>query len=128
MSEIGPVGGLFVAVAIFLFAFSSIIGNYYYGEANVRFITSRRGVLTLYRLLVGGMVLFGSLATLDLVWSLADVTMALMTLSNLAAILLLGHEAVALLADYVAQKRSGVRSPRFTKERIPRLKGRIDCW
>ena len=128
VSEIGPVGGLFVAVAIFLFAFSSIIGNYYYGEANVRFITSRRGVLTLYRLLVGGMVLFGSLATLDLVWSLADVTMALMTLCNLAAILLLGHEAVALLADYVAQKRSGVRSPRFTKERIPRLKGRIDCW
>ena len=43
VSEIGPVGGLFVAVAIFLFAFSSIIGNYYYGEANVRFITSRRG-------------------------------------------------------------------------------------
>ena len=128
VSKIGPVGGLFVAVAIFLFAFSSIIGNYYYGEANVRFITSRRGVLTLYRLLVGGMVLFGSLATLDLVWSLADVTMALMTLCNLAAILLLGHEAVALLADYVAQKRSGVRSPRFTKERIPRLKGRIDCW
>lgn len=128
VSEIGPVGGLFVAVAIFLFAFSSIIGNYYYGEANVRFITSRRGVLTLYRLLVGGMVLFGSLATLDLVWSLADVTMALMTLCNLAAILLLGHEAVALLADYVVQKRSGVRSPRFTKERIPRLKGRIDCW
>lgn len=128
VSEIGPVGGLFVAVAIFLFAFSSIIGNYYYGEANVRFITSRRGVLTLYRLLVGSMVLFGSLATLDLVWSLADVTMALMTLCNLAAILLLGHEAVALLADYVAQKRSGVRSPRFTKERIPRLKGRIDCW
>ena len=54
MSEIGPVGGLFVAVAIFLFAFSSIIGNYYYGEANVRFITSRRGVLTLYRLLGRG--------------------------------------------------------------------------
>ena len=128
VSEIGPIGGLFVAVAIFLFAFSSIIGNYYYGEANVRFITSRRGVLTLYRLLVGGMVLFGSRATLDLVWSLADVTMALMTLCNLAAILLLGHEAVALLADYIAQKRSGVCSPRFTKERIPRLKGRIDCW
>ena len=53
VSEIGPVGGLFVAVAIFLFAFSSIIGNYYYGEANIRFITPRPWALTLYRLLVG---------------------------------------------------------------------------
>lgn len=65
------------------------------------------------------MVLFGSLATLDLVWSLADVTMALMTLCNLAAILLLGHEAVALLADYVAQKRSGVRSPVSRRSAFP---------
>ena len=53
-------------MAIFLFAFSSIIGNYYYGEANIRFITRRPGALTLYRLLVGAMVLFGALATLDL--------------------------------------------------------------
>ena len=46
-SEIGPAGGVFVAVAIFLFAFSSIIGNYYYGEANIRFITPRPWALTL---------------------------------------------------------------------------------
>ena len=48
-------------MAIFLFAFSSIIGNYYYGEANIRFITRRPGALTLYRLLVGAMVLFSPL-------------------------------------------------------------------
>lgn len=90
-------------MAIFLFAFSSIIGNYYYGEANIRFITRRPGALTLYRLLVGAMVLFGALATLDLAWSLADITMALMTLFNLAAILLLGRQAFLLLADYVAE-------------------------
>ena len=56
-------------VAIFLFAFSSIIGNYYCSEASLRFITRRPGALTLYRLLVGAMVLFGALATLDLAWS-----------------------------------------------------------
>ena len=93
----GARGELFVAVAIFLFAFSSIIGNYYYGEANIRFITPRRGVLMVYRLLVAAMVLFGALATLDVVWNLADVTMALMTLCNLVAIVWLGGEAFRLL-------------------------------
>lgn len=127
-SEIGPAGGVFVAVAIFLFAFSSIIGNYYYGEANIRFITQRRGVLTVYRLLVGGMVLFGSLTTLDLAWSLADVTMGLMTLCNLVAIVLLGREAFLLLGDYVAQKRQGIRNPVFTRDRIPSLRDKAECW
>ena len=128
VSEIGPAGGVFVAVAIFLFAFSSIIGNYYYGEANIRFITPRRGVLTLYRLLVGAMVMFGAAATLDLAWSLADVTMALMTLCNLVAIVLLGRQAVLLLGDYLSQKRRGVRNPVFCRERLPELKGRLECW
>ena len=127
-SEIGPAGGVFVAVAIFLFAFSSIIGNYYYGEANIRFITPRPWALTLYRLLVGAMVLFGALATLDLAWSLADVTMALMTLCNLAAIVLLGRQAFLLLADYTAQKRQGIKNPVFTKDRIPELKDKAECW
>ena len=127
-SEIGPAGGGVVAVAIFLFAFSSIIGNYYYGEANIRFITPRPWALTLYRMLVGAMVLFGSVATLDLAWSLADVTMALMTLCNLAAIVLLGRQAFLLLADYTAQKRQGIKNPVFTKDRIPELKDKAECW
>ena len=128
VSEIGPVGSVFVAVAIFLFAFSSIIGNYYYGEANIRFITRRPGALTLYRLLVGAMVLFGALAPLDLAWSLADITMALMTLFNLAAILLLVRQAFLLLADYVAQKRQGIKNPVYTRDRIPELKDKAECW
>ena len=113
---------------IILFAFSSIIGNYYYGEANIRFITPRRGVLMAYRLLVAAMVLFGALATLDVVWNLADVTMALMTLCNLVAIVWLGGEAFRLLGDYVAQKRRGIKNPTFRRERIPALRGRIECW
>lgn len=60
-NEVGSIGSTFVALAILLFAFSSIIGNYYYGEANIRFITSKRSVLFIYRILVGGMVMFGAL-------------------------------------------------------------------
>ena len=127
-SEVGSAGGIFVAMAILLFAFSSIIGNYYYGEANIRFITARPSVLLVYRLLVGGMVLFGALASLDLVWSLADVTMGLMTICNLIAIALLSKQAFLLLQDYVQQKRSGTKSPLFTRDRIPALKDKAECW
>ena len=127
-AEVGNAGGIFVALAILLFAFSSIIGNYYYGEANIRFITSRPSVLLVYRLLVGGMVLFGALASLDLAWSLADVTMGLMTICNLIAIALLSKQAFLLLQDYVQQKRSGTKSPLFTRDRIPELKDKAECW
>ena len=127
-SEVGSAGGIFVAMAIRLIAFSSIIGNYYYGEANIRFITARPSVLLVYRLLVGGMVLFGALASLDLVWSLADVTMGLMTICNLIAIALLSKQAFLLLQDYVQQKRSGTKSPLFTRDRIPALKDKAECW
>lgn len=127
-NEIGSIGRIFVAIAILLFAFSSIIGNYYYGEANIRFITPRRWVLFAYRVLVGGMVMFGALASLDLAWSLADIMMALMTICNLIAISLLSREAFLLLRDYQEQKRKGIRSPVFDKNRIPALKDKAESW
>ncbi len=126
--EVGKAGGVFVAIAIFLFAFSSIIGNYYYGEANIRFITSKKSVLHLYRILVGGMVMFGALASLDLAWSLADVTMGLMTICNLIAITLLSKEAFLLLQDYINQKKQGIKDPIFDKDKIPALKDKAKCW
>ena len=126
--EVGKAGGIFVAVAIFLFAFSSIIGNYYYGEANIRFIAPKKSVLYIYRLLVGGMVMFGALASLELAWSLADITMAFMTICNLVAISLLSKQAFLLLHDYIAQKRSGIKSPVFDKNKLPELKDKAECW
>ena len=92
----------------------------------VWFTLRTRGVQ--FRLPVGAMVLFGALATLDLAWSFADVTMALMTQCNLAAIVLLGRQAFLLLADYTAQKRQGIKNPVFTKDRIPELKHKAECW
>lgn len=128
VNEVGSTGSVFVAVAILLFAFSSIIGNYYYGEANIRFVTQNKGVLFIYRLLVGGMVMFGALASLDLAWGLADITMGLMTICNLVAISLLGRQAFLLLSDYLSQKRKGIKSPVFDKNSLPELKDKIECW
>ncbi len=69
-----------MAVAVFLFAFTSIVSNYYYGETNLQFICKRRWPVAAYRLAVGAMVMVGSVTSLELAWSLADVFMGLMTL------------------------------------------------
>ena len=128
-TQIGGAGRIFVAIAIFFFAFSSIIGNYYYGEANVKFITSSRKVLGVYRLLVGVMVMAGAVMSLQTVWSLADLTMGLMTLCNIAAIVLLGGQVFVLLKDYQAQQRAG-KDPVFKKCEVKEFASNdsIECW
>lgn len=118
-------GSIFVATAIFFFAFTSIVANYYYGETNIKFITPRRWVVTAYRLLVGAMVMIGAVATLNFVWALADITMALMTICNLAALAVLGRYAIILLDDYKEQLRNG-RDPVYHSSRLPHLK--TSCW
>ena len=128
-SEVGQWGRVFVAVAIFLFAYSSIIGNYYYGEANIRFMTGSSKALTLFRLCSGGvMVIFGSLVSLDTVWSIIDLCMALLTTCNLIAIILLGKYAFRLLDDYRSQKRRGISSPTFHRSQLPELEAELECW
>ncbi len=128
-SEIGSSGPTFIAVAILLFAFSSIIGNYYYGEANIRFMTSSGTVLTIYRICSGGvMVMFGALVSLELVWNLGDLCMALLTTCNLIAIVSLGKYVFRLLDDYRAQKRNGVKDPIFHKSQLPEIEHQLECW
>ena len=126
---IGSFGSVFIAIAILLFAFSSIIGNYYYGEANIRFLTNNKTILTVYRLLSAGVVvMFGALATLELVWSLGDLCMALLTACNLVAIVALGRYVFRLLDDYRQQKRQGIKNPTFHRHQIPELEADLDCW
>lgn len=127
-NEIGSIGGIFVAVSLFFFAFSSILGNYYYGEANIRFITRKRKYIFIYRILAGAMVMFGALANLNLAWSLADITMGLMAICNLIAITLLGKYAFRLLKDYRQQKKAGISSPVFTKEKMKDIEDELECW
>jgi len=128
-SEVGSLGPVFVAVAIFLFAYSSMIGNYYYGEANIRFMTSSQKVMTLYRLASGGvMVMFGAWTTLEVVWSMIDLCMALLTACNLIAIALLGKYAFRLLNDYRQQKRQGIKEPTFHRSQLPEIEQDLECW
>ncbi len=129
-NEIGSIGGVFITIAIVLFAFSSIIGNYVCGEMNIRYISSRGWVLSLYRITVGAMVLLGAIATLNDTILYSDFMMGLMTLCNVFAILLLLRKALVVLKDYTTQRRNGVVNPTLHKENHPELRDQegIECW
>ena len=128
-SQVGPLGPIFIALAILMFAYSSMIGNYYYGEANIRFMTNRPIVLTVYRILSGGvMVMLGALLSLNTVWSIIDFCMALLTACNLVAIILLGKYVFRLLDDYTSQRQRGIKSPTFHRSQIPEIEHDLECW
>lgn len=120
------IGSTFVAVAIFFFAFTSIIANYYYGETNIKFISSRKWLIPVYRILVTTIVFGGSLASLELVWGMADITMALMTLCNLAAIVAMWRYVKILLDDYRRQLPLG--DPIYRADTIPSIAHITTAW
>lgn len=127
--EVGSAGPVFVAIAIFMFAFSSIIGNYTYGEMNIKFLTDKKSWLLFLRIMNGVvMVFFGAMASLDLVWSLGDLFMGCITLCNLCAIVKLGKQAFFLLDDYCEQKRMGIKSPVFHRSQMPEIEHDLACW
>lgn len=115
-----------LAIMILLFAFSTLIGNYYYGETNIEFLKSNKKVLFFYRVSVLAMIIFGSVAKVQLVWDMADLFMGFMVIVNLIAILLLSKVAFAALQDYKRQKREG-KDPVFYKDSIKGLE-HIECW
>ncbi|WP_455653721.1 alanine/glycine:cation symporter family protein, partial [Phascolarctobacterium sp.] len=117
--QLGPWAPSFLAGMICLFAFSSIVGNYYYGEINIGFISKNYMTLMLFRVFVVGMVLFGSVAKVALVWDMADLFMALMAITNLVAIALLGKYAYIALHDYMDQNRAGIEEPEFDPAILP---------
>ena len=126
--HIGSFGYVFIAICIFLFAFSSIVGNYYYGESNIEFIFGEnKALMSVFRVLVVAMVLFGSLTRVQIVWDLADIIMALMAIVNLIAIALLGKFAFRALDDYTRQRKAGISNPTFNPANIKGL-GKVECW
>ena len=127
-NEIGSGGSTFVAIAILFFAFSSIIGNYFYGEANLRYLTENHKIIFVFRMLCSSMIMLGALSSLDLVWGIADICMGLMAIFNLIAITILGKYAFRLLEDYRSQKKNGTKDPVFTKDKMKDIEQDIECW
>ena len=85
--------------------------------------------MTLYRLCSGGlMIIFGALASFELVWNIVDLFMAFLTACNLVAIVLLGRYAFRLLDDYRRQKRQSIKEPVFHRSQLSELEKELDCW
>lgn len=126
VSQVGAWGGIFIALCILLFAFSSIIGNYYYGEANIKFMTNNKSVMTAYRVSVLVMVFFGARVAMGTVWDLADLFMGLMAIINIYAIIKLAPIAKILLDDYISQKKEG-KNPEFDAVKVGLMEG-TECW
>jgi AGCS family alanine or glycine:cation symporter len=96
-----------MTLLIFVFAFSSVLGNYSYAEVNLDFLGAGARGLTIFRVVVIASVLVGALIALESVWAIADVAMGLMALVNLTAIILLGKWAFGALTDYQRQRAQG---------------------
>ena len=81
----------------------------------------------IYRLAVAAMVMIGAVITLDFAWCLADLTMAMLTVFNLIAIVLLSRQAIFLLNDYRQQKKEG-KNPQFSKQQMPEIADKLEAW
>lgn len=116
-ANIGTWGIHFITFSIFAFAFSSVIGNYYYAESNILFIKDSKVLLNVFRATCCLVVFLGAQADFTLVWNIADITMGAMAIVNIIAIFLLSGISMKALKDYEDQKKSG-KKPVFRGENI----------
>ena len=125
--HLGIFGRWYLTLIVFLFAFSTIVANYFYGESNIRFITRRRWPIQLFRLMSLLTVFVGGVVTLQQAWSFVDLFMAFIVVLNLAAIFQLAPHVYRLMDDYFRQRAEG-RNPTFHRSMLPDIEADIECW
>ena len=128
-ANLGDFGPIFLSVAMSLFAFTTLIGNYSYCEGCLRFILNRevsKNGLLAFRMIATALVFLGAVASAGTVWNLADMTQGLMVIVNVPVILLLMKPAMACLEDYCRQKKEG-KDPEFIAAKVG-IKEELDFW
>jgi AGCS family alanine or glycine:cation symporter len=113
----GVGGQWFMTIVVFAFCFSSVLGNYAYADANLTFLGAGPKSFFWFRIVAIAAVLLGSITALPLVWAIADVAMGLMTLVNVAAIVMLSRWVVLVLADYERSLEAS-REPVFSGKAV----------
>ena len=127
--SLGEFGTIFISIALCLFAFTTLIGNFYYAEMGLKFLcgkTPGKALLNAFRVVAALIVLAGSVMEFGLVWSTADVLMGFMALINLPVIIILGGPAIRCMKDYIKQKKAG-KDPVFKAADI-NLRDKTDFW
>ena len=128
-SALGNFGPVFIAVSMALFAFTTLIGNYYYCEGCLRFIFKRtpsHTFMTVFRIIAAVIVLLGAMLSMSLAWDTADLFQAMMVVINIPVILILGRTSMRALKDYLEQRKQG-KDPAFHAASIG-LKEETDFW
>ena len=127
--NLGAIGPIFIAVSMALFAFTTLLGNYYYCEGCLRYILKRdpsKPFMIGFRLVAAAIVLVGAVASMGLVWNTADMLQGLMVMINIPVIIILAKPAVDALADYQKQRSAG-KNPVFKAADI-NLKEKTEFW
>ena len=128
-SSLGTIGPIFITVSMILFAFTTLLGNFYYVDNLIIYILKKvpsKTFMTAFRI-VGAVVIFiGAGLEMGLVWDIADVLMGIMAIINIPVIIILGKPAIGALKDYAQQKKDG-KNPAFKAETVG-LKGKTDYW
>ena len=128
-TALGDFGPVFIAVSMALFAFTTLIGNYYYCEGCLRFIFKRipsHNFMTGFRIVAAIVVMLGAIITMQLAWDTADLFQALMVIINVPVILILSRTAVKVLKDYTTQRKAG-KNPEFKSANVG-LEGKTEAW
>ena len=125
---VGEWGRVFISVALLLFVFTTLIYNYYLGENALGFFTGKRWPVLVYRVMVIGLVMWGSIQDLGTVFGFADVTMGLLAICNLIALALLFKVGLRLMRDYDSQRKAGVESPVFDPKNFADLDLDPSVW
>ena len=125
------VAQVFISIALFLFAFTTLVGNFYYAEVNFRFllrnITMKHWMLSVFRAIAALLVFAGALLKFEVAWNLGDILMGLMALINLPVIVILGNQAIRCANDYTAQRKAGLE-PHFKASSIGLNPDELDFW
>lgn len=107
-ANVGKWGIHFITFSIFAFAFSSLVGNYYYAESNILFIKNSKVLLNVFRVTCIVAIFLGAQADFSLMWNIADITMGVMAIINIISIFLLGGIAMKALKNYEQQRKQGI--------------------
>lgn len=127
--SLGSFGSVFITMALFMFAFTTLIGNFYYAEMGLRYICDKapgKALLNTFRVAAALIVCLGATMDFSVVWDTADVLMGLMALINLPVIVILSKPAIHCMQDYFRQKAQG-KNPVFRAKDIG-LKTKTDFW
>ena len=126
-SQLGAFGDVFLLICVLLFAYTTIIGNYYYGQTNLEYLNADKGIkIQIFRVLVIAMVFFGAVRESVLIWNIADLFMAFMVMFNVYAIFMLRKPAIETLEHYISEKKKG-KDPIFTIDVLSDSTG-VECW